>query len=414
MSVSAKDFFGSLRIPVRSFPSVTLGFLLLCACNYTWTSPRFASTATRALRILLGVPAILGFYDFAYGDYGAQGRLTTVGMAVIIQCALVGLHDTAPPRWVSIRTGKVLPMPVTLRDRVVYAVDLSTSLRGTSWLPDTNWDWISRTVHGQQQRMIARGLTRRIFMREVLATFVLQYLTVDAFDTVNKGRDWDTRSLYPVTSLPWLEQLPRALSVCVGTVTAIVVEHSIISALFVGVLGAPVEGWPSMFDAPFSATSLADLWTNRWHSIFRQSFNRLSLPILWIIPQSAGRGVRRFCRALAIFCLSALFHVLFMHRLETNELFIHPNFLDLSILKFFLLQPLFLALEWLVIAPLARRFLPERWQTVPTRIFAWSSLLFTGRYWADVWARRGLWGHEEKVVGASIVRGLWKGDWIVR
>lgn len=335
------------------------------------------------------------------------------GMMQILQCAFVGIRDRAPPRWVSMRTGAVQPMPTTITGRALYALDLTTSLRGTSWVTETNWDFAPRIVRAQQQRMLAQGMTRARFLRRALRTLLLQYFVVDAFDTLNKGRRWDTRTLHPVTSLPWLEQLPYTVSVCVGTITAIVVEHNLMALIFVS-CGAPVEGWPPMFDSPFSASSLADLWTTRWHSIFRRSFNRLSLAVLWVIPESAGDEARRFVRALAIFCLSAGLHVVFMHRLETNTIFVHPRFLDSSILKFFLVQPLCLALEWLVITPLAHRLLPERWQTVPTRLFVWACLLFTGRYWSDVWVRRGLWGQSEKVVGFSVVRGFWKGQWLVK
>lgn len=82
MSVDPRDFLGSLRVPVSSFPSVIGGVALLCACNFTWTLRAFDSTGL-VLRLLLGVPGFYCFYDFAYGDYGAQGRLTTVGMSVV-------------------------------------------------------------------------------------------------------------------------------------------------------------------------------------------------------------------------------------------------------------------------------------------------------------------------------------------
>ncbi|EJD50750.1 hypothetical protein AURDEDRAFT_111938 [Auricularia subglabra TFB-10046 SS5] len=417
ISIQPADFIGALRIPVASFPSVAIAVLLLFVANATWTLPIATSASGRVIRLILAAPALYYFYDFAYGDYGVRGRLTNTGMCVVglygmmqtIQCALVGLQDREPPCWVSIRSGQKKTMPTGLFERAVYAVDLSTSLRGTSWLPDTNWDWIAKTTFDQQKAM---NLTRWQFVRCSLATFVTQYFIVDAFDTLNKSRPWDTRLMHPITSLPWYEQLPFTISVCVGTMTAIVVEFSFLAAIFVA-CGAPAEGWPPMFNSPFSATSLADLWTIRWHSIFRRSFERLSLLILWIVPDSAGRLVRRLLRVLAIFWLSAGLHILLMHRLETNDEFVHPSFWDRSTLKFFLLQPLCLTIEWVAIAPLSRRLLPPRWQTVPTRLWAWGSLLFTGRYWSDVWVRRGMWGPSEKVVGFSVVRGVWKDQWFL-
>ena len=322
----------------------------------------------------------------------------------ILQVCVVGLADTSSPHWVDIHTAKVIPIPDSLFWRIVFAVDLTTSLRGTSWLPGRNFDWTTSGVRALQQRAGSRSA----FLRSALITFVWQYFIVDFFDTLNKRRHWPTNTMHPVTSLPWAEQLVSAFSVCVGTITAIIIEHSVFSATFVA-LGAPTEGWPPMFATPFAAKSLSELWTRRWHAIFRRSFDRLSIPLIAVLPTRWRAPARPFIA----FLLSALLHVLIMARLETNDQFIHPDVADSSILKFFIAQPFALIVEHTIIGPLARRFLPKEWQTLPTQVWAWSSLLFSGRYWADVWVRRGLWGHEEKVVGFSVVRGLWKGKWVV-
>ncbi|KAJ1299792.1 hypothetical protein OPQ81_012008 [Rhizoctonia solani] len=164
-----------------------------------------------------------------------------------------------------------------------------------------------------------------------------------------------------------------------------------------------------MFDRPFSATSLEDFWTRRWHSLFRRTFDRLSLGILGGIERTTGPlpvRFRKFLRVTTIFGLSAFLHLLLMYRLPTSETHYHPAFFDPSILAFFLSQPLALLFERIVIHPLSRG---NMWVT---RICAWSWLLYSGRWWADVWIRRGMWDQEEKVVGYSLVRGLWDGNWI--
>ena len=95
----------------------------------------------------------------------------------------------------------------------------------------------------------------------------------------------------------------------------------------------------------------------------------------------------------------------------------HPKktFLDPAILKFFLVQPLGLAVEALVVVPLARVVFSEdeERQGWMTRAWTWSFMLWAGRYWSHVWVHRGLWQPEEKVVGYSLVRGLLYGQWVV-
>jgi hypothetical protein len=116
--------------------------------------------------------------------------------------------------------------------------------------------------------------------------------------------------------------------------------------------------------------------------------------------------LRKTLRAALIFLLSGVFHLLLMYRLTTSETHLHPTFFDRSTLLFFLSQPVALLIERTVIEPLAGG---NVWVT---RCWAWAWLLFSGRWWADVWVRRGSWDHAEQVVGYSVVRGLLKGQWI--
>lgn len=116
--------------------------------------------------------------------------------------------------------------------------------------------------------------------------------------------------------------------------------------------------------------------------------------------------LRKTVRAVTIFGLSTMLHLLLMYRLPTSETHHHPAFFDESIMKFFLSQPIALLAEKFIVQPLSGGNL---WVT---RIWAWTWMLYSGRWWADVWVRRGMWDQGEKVVGYSLVRGLWNGNWI--
>jgi len=171
-----------------------------------------------------------------------------------------------------------------------------------------------------------------------------------------------------------------------------------------------------MFDAPFTANSLADFWTRRWHAIFRRVFNRLSKAIICVLPISRSFPpslTQRITRSVVIFGLSALLHIVLMYRIDMLETEHPRTFMDPSILKFFLSMPFGLALEVLVVLPGCKAFVPAGWRSTVSRVWAWAFLLWAGRFWSDVWIHRGFWDEKERVVGWSLVRGLLYGEWAV-
>lgn len=184
-----------------------------------------------------------------------------------------------------------------------------------------------------------------------------------------------------------------------------------VSCIFVS-LGSHPESWPPMFDSPFTASSLADFWTRRWHAIFRRVFERITKAILFFLPLSrASPLAQRTIRPIVIFGLSATLHILLMFRIDVMETEHPRTFLDPSILKFFMSQPFGLALEVLVVLPACNVFLPEAWRSTVSRIWTWGFLLWAGRFWSDVWVHRGFWDEKERIVGWSVVRGLLYGEW---
>jgi len=187
-----------------------------------------------------------------------------------------------------------------------------------------------------------------------------------------------------------------------------------------------------MFDSPFQASSLQDFWTNRWHEIFRRTFDRLSKGILAIIPSSIlSKDVRRIVRVAIIFSLSAIFHLFVIHHtihssyLRSNDAnstsstdfidqqrqdaFRH-NFFDPPTLKFFLSQPLGLLIERMIIIPTATKLAPRSKDHI-VRVWAWAWLIYSSRWWCDAWVHAGLWNEEETMVGWSPIRGILRGQW---
>lgn len=268
-------------------------------------------------------------------------------------------------------------------------------------------------------------MSRVAWVSQNIAWLVLYYLLMDGFDTIIHLKEWDTSDKHPVTSLPLPKQLLYSLCVCITTYLGIVVPATLYSALFVS-LGSSPAAWPPIFDRPFSATSLQDFWTHRWHHIFKRVFERLSLPIMLLVPKQLPLSVRRLVRAVVIFGLSAGFHLILIERLLSAPIS-QPSltkdaqsgepagagwvFLNPSTLKFFLLQPVGLFIERALLVP-ATSALPSAGSCFSTQnvgvgmVVAKRSPL--GRF-LGIWG--GLWSQQEGLVGWSPIRGFLYGQY---
>ncbi|TDL20606.1 hypothetical protein BD410DRAFT_790837, partial [Rickenella mellea] len=267
-----RDFFPGLNIPIESAPSISAGCNILLLSIYSLTT---GNPSWSLFRIAVAPVIFYFIWDFGFGPYVTPANQVAVGMAVVAMYGLMRLLETTfdefmddtPSRWVY--KGKELPLPTTFFQRLLFSIDLQTSLRGTSWFADTHWNWAPQALLTSP----CRNQSRSQFIRNAIFWYAIQYLAIDILDTINKSRTWDTTHPYPITSLSILEQLVFSLSVCSYTILAITYMFSVISAIAVALGSAPAN-WPPMFDAPFSATSLADFWGRRWHWIFRRVFSR--------------------------------------------------------------------------------------------------------------------------------------------
>lgn len=90
-----------------------------------------------------------------------------------------------------------------------------------------------------------------------------------------------------------------------------------------------------------------------------------------------------------------------------------PLFLDLEIWMFFLSQAPVVVLERFMFRrfPQLKRSRALHY-TLARRAWTWGWLFWSGRWWCDVWTRCGMWGVDERVVGISLIRGIWKGTWV--
>ncbi|KDQ20073.1 hypothetical protein BOTBODRAFT_142681 [Botryobasidium botryosum FD-172 SS1] len=398
------------QLPSTVWPPIFAGGALLFAAIYTLTIPRQSLVW---LRILIAIPATYAFWYAVFGPHGHTSptlqcfpsTVALYGIMRVIETCIVSIWDDSPPRWI-IR-GKLAPLPTSTSQRLAYSFDLLTSLRGTSWFKDTHWDFIPSSLLAFTKTPISRST---VFKTRALS-FLACYLLADVVDTITRLHPWDTTLADPITGahLPIRSQILFSISLCILNYIGTVLQHDAFSILAVA-LGAHPEAWPPMFAFPFASVSLADFWTRRWHMMFRRVFSRLAhLP--WLVAAKyLPMGAANAIRVLAVFATTTLLHILIIYAIRVDDAHPHGAFFDTGILYFFLSQPLGLIVEAVIIAPVSVLF-PPSFRDAIRRAWVWGFLIWSGRFWCDVWVRKGMWDQDENSLLFSPVRGVLWGKW---
>ena len=437
---------------------------------------------------ILGIPSAIFFLDVVLARHSAsmahlEAGEATVGMYGIFrvwETCFAGMIDgVGLPYWERVprsgvrtdRTGQDagstrLKDGSTSRyrqDRAKYTFDLLTSVRGVSWINDCKFSTLPpRTERDRSEPPIPPS----IFLRQRFKYLVLCLFIVDIFDILNKSRHWtgakDVASAilagspnrevarlevlyrHPVTSLPWYQQPPFVLSVCALTQLALELFYTPIAIACVGLshlfpsvlLNINSNAFLPLFHHPISlhTRTVAGFWS-AWHHIFKNSFQRLVEPVLYLfgIPNTR-KHARRVLRVVLTFAFSAILHIIVMHRPQRFSLRPYsalegrdPVLLkrirdaiwtspwaDYDLILFFTSQAFAILFERNLILPFVNWFnrrIHPRSSVVLLRMWTYGWLFYSGRWWCDVWVRCGFWAPDERVVVISIVRGIWKGDW---
>ncbi|KAG8906293.1 hypothetical protein FRB99_007162 [Tulasnella sp. 403] len=418
-----------LVVPIESQPSFFLGYGIILLCNLTTT---YRATGLRYVRLILALPAIYALWDYGLsGVYGPhQSRAVDLGMAhlaiygilKVVEICVFGFSSGRDewPKWIALRDGRgkdpdeqdterVVRFIPSLYGRFCYALDLA-SARGSSWYQGRVWDWAPSAIRNQE----AKPVPRARFLTHSFARLAECYLTLDVLETIIATHDWDSEILanntHPVTSLPFGQQMVYSFCVCAHIGTSIVHPY-LISAIITSAMGAPSTAWPPMFDAPFTSQSLAEFWSTKWHAIYRRPFAKWSDGILRLLPHGIHRYHRsvKLIRSFIVFLLSYGVHILLVWAVPSPAGQDHPPLLNVQAAKFFLAQPIGIAIERVILGSCVG----EK-RHIVGRLFAWGWLLWSGRYWADVWFYRGQLGQAERYIIWSPVRGVLRGIWWTR
>jgi len=179
---------------------------------------------------------------------------------------------------------------------------------------------------------------------------------------------------------PHLDPLPRAalaafLTLCGGIVvyTNIDVVYHIATLVGRVLLRQPATDWPAVSARPWTATSIADFWSARWHQILRHLFIAFG-------ARPGGALLGRPGALLGAFGVSAVLHYVGMWGLGRGMEFSTGG-------AFFVLMGVGVVLEcvWQRTTGMqVRGFLGWAWT------MTWT--LFWGTFMLDGWARQGLMG----------------------
>ncbi|KAG8951328.1 hypothetical protein FRC03_012583 [Tulasnella sp. 419] len=425
-----------LATPDESGPYFLGGYFLILLCNFTTT---YTHPILPYIRLLAAIPAAKLLWDYGFSssfDVLHRNRQTDLAMALlslygllkVTEVCVVGFWNRPEdwPKWLSrgdVKENgegegkdakgingklKIIPFTPTILGRMLYAFDL-LSVRGSSYLPNRIWDYAPKSMVEWKPPSRPRFLAFLIWESTTL------YLLIDIFESLAATRTWDTSIARPLTStLPLHLQFFYAFLVCGMTALSIATPYYV-NALLTMPLGVPPSAWPPMFDQPFRAKSLQDFWSYRWHTIFRRTSDEISRGILFLLPSSYFTFHPRFIkllRALIIFGISMVLHFFLVWALPIDDE-TYPyaaGLINPQIAKFFLSQPLGIFIELVLVQPMTAH-LPDGWRKTIRRAFAWGWLLWSGRYWSDVWISRGLWGAKERYVLFSPVRRIVYGRW---
>ncbi|KAG8990631.1 hypothetical protein FRB94_013237, partial [Tulasnella sp. JGI-2019a] len=321
-----------MLLPLDFSTSLPLACLLLAIPIFTTTYPTYNSSL-KWFRLCLGVPTFLVAWRAAFppalpnwlpppAGYSQVFTFGFYGMARVLDVCLVGFWESPKDvsRWIA-RAKKqddqedrnmafvAVPLPTTLVGRLAYTIDNISSSRGSSIFAECSWDWAPRSI--REYRLSSRSE----YVIDRTKALLRAVIVMDISEHILHGCHWDLMISNPVSSLPVTEQIWTTLALGTFVYAGVDLPYIISGLFWVGLCGSPPSSCPPLFSNknPYTSHSLAEFWSLNWHTTFRRSFDRVSVPIVWafqrLLGQHLSKPMLNFLRSFIIFGVSAILHI---------------------------------------------------------------------------------------------------------
>ncbi len=379
-----------------------LGILLLSYFTLTYTERQ---GSLKYLRLALGIPSCLLWYACIFPDvewptnalYAAYLWTPMVASQKMLDVCFIHFADQPRdvPRWMNLKwkneEGKALdhpvrtsiPLPISLVDRLAYAIDSLCSVRGASFYNDRIFDWASPYIYQYQS-----NLTNWQFFAKNSSEVILKLLVWDLVETIITAKKWNLLRQYPLTSLPLPQQLIYGLLIGTAAIATTSIWYDMGVTIFVPLFRLNQRNWPPMFNNILKSSSLQELWAVRWHATFDRVWRRMSIPFVEPLRTYVRPKSLKFFRAIVIFGFSYAYHNIMINGMKRGDNIYHTTF-NISAFKLFMSQPFGLFLEAQVVNPLTEQLpgLQKRWIR---RLFLYGWLAWTFRWFGDFFLHYGL------------------------
>ncbi|KAL1676098.1 hypothetical protein EV122DRAFT_217159 [Schizophyllum commune] len=378
-----------------------------------WLLPMYAVTyvqavlvqlpRTRTLRLALLPIGLYIMYTCAHIDYTAhldaelrqrilflnlQAATNTFAVAMVFICFAVAIR---PYRPIDRQKDAMAEEPRSSYRTLINAVDLCTNARGIGW----DWDVTPRHTEGRWQMIKKSAISFLIHTMLVDPTIIIMHALNPAL------KDPLGASMYMPAADGLLSSIiahisPAVITICMGLniYAASVYGYDFIRILAL-LAGDDPARWPPLFDEPWTATSLHELWAERWHQWFRHSFSVLgATPARAVGNRLGGRTVGRLAGLLGGFAVSVILHTVGLWGLGRGG---DPYRVGV----FFMMMAV-----GMIVEELYRMVTGRRVSGLVGWLWTWVWIIGWGQFLVEAYARKGLIGQQWLRLWTHLLQGL--------
>ncbi|KIM36143.1 hypothetical protein M413DRAFT_449348 [Hebeloma cylindrosporum] len=347
-------------------------------------------------RPILFLPVLgIAYYQVFYTTTGHA--LTDLSLASSITPYVATAFDfiiLTEPQTQLFQLGQKIPSASysTLWAKIKWALDLLFSQRGIGW------------IHEPSAKLppppFAAHASRVKFIAHQLATALVYFLMWDVCAIYARSTPVFMLGDPPLSEQPFLRKCINTWAWAIPATAALAINHSLLSAVMVGLGIWPISQWRPLFGDWKEAYTVRRLWSRTWHQLLRRVLTSPGQKLRQYLSIPKGSWLSSYTLLYTSFFLSALIH----HTADYMMLGRYGG-----ALKFFLSQAFFITIEDSIIALGGRIGFTES--------FPWRIL---GYLWVQLWFAYSLpWWIQPEIaagmmrdgMGYSLILGFWNGNW---